>query len=147
MPLRIRFRFHFEGNRTTNRLDKPEWMFWHTLEVFNKYRIFMIEELQPLLDEFGYIEFDAVHQFILSFLPCLLERIHKTSPFILSQPKLLSHFVHETQNFDAVLLREYNFRYPGRDLTSEFLNANSNFATWLSAERNCMCFIELWLTL
>lgn len=32
-PIRIRFNFHFDTNRQTNRLDKPEWFLSHILQL------------------------------------------------------------------------------------------------------------------
>lgn len=73
-PVALRFRFHFEGDRGTNRLDKvcfsrlrkfgapylcvlslqPEWAFSHVLDLIFEQRSFAEGYLQPLLARSGF---------------------------------------------------------------------------------------------
>ena len=65
-PVALRFKFHFEGDRQTNRLDKvgsehlglyahaealeqPEWYFSHILNIVHDQRAFMETTIQTLL--------------------------------------------------------------------------------------------------
>ncbi|KAG9101209.1 hypothetical protein FS749_009374 [Ceratobasidium sp. UAMH 11750] len=50
-PIALRFKFHFDGTRPTNRLDKPEWYFTHVLNISHEHRGFMEYFIQPLIDE------------------------------------------------------------------------------------------------
>jgi len=53
-PISLRFKYHFEGNRQTNRLDKPEWYLTHILNVAHEHRIFMESVIQRLLESSEY---------------------------------------------------------------------------------------------
>ncbi|CAN0560977.1 unnamed protein product, partial [Ectocarpus sp. 12 AP-2014] len=37
-PVAVRFRFHFEGERPTNRVDRPEWFLSFLLRALEAYR-------------------------------------------------------------------------------------------------------------
>lgn len=58
-PIVLRFRYHFDGKRQTNRLDKPEWYFTHVLNLMHEHRPFMTEVIQRLLKKGGYGEINA----------------------------------------------------------------------------------------
>jgi hypothetical protein len=75
----LRFKYHFEGNRQTNKLDKvifhvsriaslimilairfqPEWYFTHVLNVSHDQRPFMETVIQPLLGSTSFKHIDA----------------------------------------------------------------------------------------
>ncbi len=59
-PLNLRFRYHFDGKRQTNRLDKPEWYFTHVMNLMHDHRIFITTIVQRLLDKGGYGEINAM---------------------------------------------------------------------------------------
>ena len=40
-PIAQRFHFHFEKDRPTNRVDKPEWSFTHILNSIHEHADFM----------------------------------------------------------------------------------------------------------
>ncbi|GME42986.1 RINT-1/TIP-1 domain-containing protein [Neofusicoccum parvum] len=118
-PLEMRFRYHFEGDKPTNRLDKPEYFLSHIIDLLNSYNAFIVDNLQPILlthfrgTDLGlnaaYV--DATSAFITALLPMLRSKISSTLPKVSSQPQLLSHLVHEIMNFDTTLKEEW--RYDG----------------------------------
>lgn len=55
----MRFRYHFDGKRQTNRLDKPEWYFTHVLNLMHEHKPFMTTHIQPLLEKGGYGDVNA----------------------------------------------------------------------------------------
>lgn len=55
----MRFRYHFDGKRQTNRLDKPEWYFTHVLNLMHEHKPFMTTNIQPLLAKGGYGDVNA----------------------------------------------------------------------------------------
>ncbi len=138
-PLELRFQYHFQGDRPTNRLDKvcasggyvtsvpaltdpakPEYFLSHLLDQVNQYAPFFARYLQPiLLDHFrdqplgfhpALTDSDAA--LITAVLPMLRRKVFNLLPQIAGQPQLLSHFIHEIISFDAVLRDQWDYN-PG----------------------------------
>ena len=53
-PIALRFKYHFQGSRNTNRVDKPEWAFTHILDQIYEHESFIEEYLGPLTHGAGY---------------------------------------------------------------------------------------------
>ncbi|KAJ9116397.1 hypothetical protein QFC22_004839 [Naganishia vaughanmartiniae] len=105
-----RFRFHFEGKRGTNRLDKPEWAFSHILDLVFEQRAFAEGYLQPLLQRSGFGQVDAMSEMIAQLLPLTLALLRHRFPHLLDHPALLAHTVYQTVVFDEAV-RQLGFRY------------------------------------
>ncbi|KAJ9099250.1 hypothetical protein QFC21_004131 [Naganishia friedmannii] len=105
-----RFRFHFEGERGTNRLDKPEWAFSHILDLVFEQRAFAEGYLQPLLHRSGFGQVDAMSEMIAQLLPLPLALLRHRFPHLLDHPALLAHTVYQTVVFDEAV-RQLGFRY------------------------------------
>lgn len=58
-PLAIRFKYHFQGARPTNRLDKPEWMFSHAASSIREQLDFLDAVVQPAFASSGFPLLDA----------------------------------------------------------------------------------------
>ncbi|RKO99517.1 hypothetical protein CXG81DRAFT_20398 [Caulochytrium protostelioides] len=67
----IQFRYHFMGNKPTNRLDKPEWWCTHLTTLMRTTEPFFDRMVQPLLDENGFAQLDARN----AWTDCLLETV------------------------------------------------------------------------
>lgn len=149
-PLEMRFRYHFEGDKPTNRLDKPEYFLSHIIDLLNNFNPFIVDNLQPiLLSHFrgtdiglnaAYI--DATCAFITALLPMLRSKIFSTLPKVASQPQLLSHLMHEIMSFDTTLKEDW--RYDGgngaegwKGLAWEVLVSQDWFGRWLQVEKDC----------
>ncbi|KAK7528074.1 TIP-1 family-domain-containing protein [Phyllosticta citriasiana] len=147
-PLEMRFRYHFYGDKPTNRLDKPEYFLSHIADLLNTFNDFMVANLQPILLErfrgsdlaLNTIYIDATCAFITALLPMLRAKIFATLPQAASQPQLLSHWVHEIMNFDTNLREEW--RYDGgygavgwKGLAWEVLVFQDWFDRWLHVEK------------
>jgi len=143
--LGLRFRYHFEGDRQTNRLDKPEWFFNHILTLIEDYTPFANTYIQPLLDKhLPNSGRDAVLEFITAVLPMLRRRIGNLLPQIVQHAQLLSHFIHEMIKFDTVLRDDYLYASYGADaeaiwegITHEVLVKDDWFGQWLKVEKDC----------
>jgi RAD50-interacting protein 1 len=150
-PLEMRFRYHFEGDRPTNKLDKPEYFLSHVISLLNQHNDFVVDNMQPLLFQkfrgtdlalnAAYI--DATSAFITALLPMLRRKILSTLPKVTTQPQLMSHLIHEVTSFDKELRNEW--RYDGgygmngwKGLAWEVLSQNDWFARWLQVEKDCM---------
>jgi len=150
-PLELAFRFHFEGDRPTNKLDRPEYFLAHITEkLLNQYADFMGDNLQPiLLEDFrgtnlslnsAYI--DATSAFVTSLLPMVRSKIFAILPRVAKQPQLLSHLIHEIMSFDSTIRDDWaydagNDTEGWRGLAYEVLATDDWFATWLKVEKEC----------
>ncbi|KAJ9103304.1 hypothetical protein QFC20_004779 [Naganishia adeliensis] len=158
-PVALRFRFHFEGDRGTNRLDKPEWAFSHVLDLIFEQRSFAEGYLQPLLARSGFGNVNATSEMIAQLLPLPLALLRHRFPHLLEHPALLAHTVYQTVVFDdSIRQNGFNYgrtwkavharRYMAKDidtqaeqdeewmgLTEEVLSTEDWFDRWLSGEK------------
>ncbi|KAF9099077.1 hypothetical protein BGX23_004048 [Mortierella sp. AD031] len=139
-PLMLRFRYHFEGKRPTNRLDKPEWYLTHILELIKDHSPFLQNHVQGIVQETEYKEYDAKNDFIRLLLEAVERKIRNSVPDMLSSPEMLSHAIHETLRFDKSLREAELYIPPGQ--TSEwqgtvqvYLGNRSWLKTWLRVEK------------
>jgi RAD50-interacting protein 1 len=148
-PLALRFRFHFYGEKPTNRLDKPEYFLSHILDLLEQHNEFVTDYLQPLIDiensksnVADALFTDALSAFITSLLPLVTAKCLHLLHQIATQPQLLSHFVHELMEFDKTLMDSWGYQpttdllIDWRGLTWEVLNTHGYFAAWLKAEKD-----------
>ncbi|PUU78490.1 TIP-1 family-domain-containing protein [Tuber borchii] len=143
-PLELRFRYHFEGDRQTNRIDKPEWFLSHLSSLVTTYTPFLLSVVQPLLTSSAnprIAQRDAVNEFVTALLPVLRRKIHHLLPQILDQAQLLSHFIHEMIKFDAELRGEFGYMPYGcadgewKGVTHEVLVVEGGFVGWIKVEK------------
>ncbi|KAL9043552.1 MAG: hypothetical protein Q9214_003265, partial [Letrouitia sp. 1 TL-2023] len=148
-PLALRFHFHFSGKRPTNKIDKPEYLFSHIVDLLNNYEEFFSMYLQPILrahfrnSNLGMtsIFVDSTSAFVTAILPMLRQKISALVPQISNQPHLLSHFVHELMTFDVSLKEQWDYDGGmGTDgwngLTTEVLVKHGWFGRWLEVEKS-----------
>ncbi|CAE6515340.1 unnamed protein product [Rhizoctonia solani] len=149
LPIALRFKFHFDGTRPTNRLDKPEWYFTHILNISHEHRGFMEHFIQPLVDKSHFHDINAQNEFTRLLFPILARKIRKSVPQLLAQPSLLAHTIYQALLFDAAI-RESDFtlvntwdcrvtkqhkarEWPG--VADVILSHKSWFDEWMEAER------------
>jgi len=149
-PLEMRFRYHFDGDKPTNRIDRPEYFLSHITTLLNDYSGFINNHVQPLLlKQFRGTEFalnpvfiDATAAFITALLPMLRAKIGVLLPKVAGQPQLLSHLMHEIMSFDNTIREDWG--YDGgyglegwKGLSWEFLVQADWFDRWLQVEKDC----------
>ncbi|KAJ7124750.1 TIP-1 family-domain-containing protein [Mycena crocata] len=105
-PVSLRFKYHFEGTRQTNRLDKPEWYFTHVLNVMHEHRPFMETVIQSLLSSSEYREILAWREFTLLLFPLLARKLRRSMPSLLPHPPHLAHTIYQALVFDAAVGEE-----------------------------------------
>ncbi|KAF2685769.1 RINT-1 family protein-like protein [Lentithecium fluviatile CBS 122367] len=148
-PLEMRFRYHFEGDKPTNRIDRPEYFLSHITTLLNDYSGFVVDYVQPvLLKQFrgtdlalNPVYIDATAALITALLPTLRAKIGSLLPKVAGQPQLLSHLMHEVMSFDTTIREEW--RYDGgfgldgwKGLSWEFLVQGDWFGRWLQVEKD-----------
>ncbi|TFL06361.1 RINT-1 family protein [Pterulicium gracile] len=148
-PIALRFKYHFDSTRQTNKLDKPEWFFTHILNTAHDHRSFMQTIIQRLFQSTKYKPVDAWQEFVVLLLTLPSRKLERTIPLILSHPPLLAHTIYQSLSFDAALLEE-GFKYetttgasqrgittwPG--LSDVILGKKEWFQVWLEAEQRFM---------
>lgn len=148
-PLALRFRYHFYGDKPTNRLDKPEYFFSHILDLLEQHQLFMADLLQPILeqriqedDRLDLVYTDSVSSFITALLPMVSAKCLSLLPQLTSQPQLMSHFIHEMMSFDTTLRQSWAYSpFPGlltdwKGLTWIILTKHGYFNAWLTVEKD-----------
>ncbi|KAK4941068.1 hypothetical protein LTR10_018989 [Elasticomyces elasticus] len=148
-PLAARFRYHFYGDKPTNRLDKPEYFLTHVLDLVERHSGFVSDMLGHIFDEevlasesLEAIYSDAVSAFITALLPIVLEKCLSFLPQISREPQLLSHFMHELMVFDTALRDTWGYVPIPRMLTDwkgvtwKILTVHEYFGPWLAVEKD-----------
>lgn len=153
-PLELGFRYHFSGDRATNRVDRPEYFLMHvTQRLLPEYNDFIVEYVQPVLCQHfrgqnlasnpAYI--DGTSAFITALLPMVQSKLSETVPQCINHPQLLSHLIKEVLSFDSILRDEWNYEgFFGtgvwKGLAWEMLNRDDVFSRWLTIEKDCKSF-------
>ncbi|CAO2656064.1 Nn.00g048670.m01.CDS01 [Neocucurbitaria sp. VM-36] len=148
-PLEMRFRYHFDGDKPTNRVDRPEYFLSHITTLLNDYSGFVGDHLQPILLRhfrgtdlaLNPVYIDAMSAFITALLPMLRTKVASLLPKVASQPQLLSHLMHELMSFDTTIRDTWG--YDGgygidgwKGLSWEFLVQGDWFGRWLQVEKD-----------
>lgn len=147
-PISARFKYHFEGSRETNRVDKPEWYFTHMLNAIHQHRNFMETTVQTLLNATRYKVINAHREFTRLLFPILLRKLRKSMPELLGDAALLAHTIYQSLLFDGQV-KEDGFgltgtfealategkveEWPG--VSDVILGNKEWFDTWLEGER------------
>ncbi|KAH9949502.1 RINT-1 family protein [Amylocystis lapponica] len=105
-PISLRFKYHFEGTRQTNRLDKPEWYFTHILNVSHQHHIFMETTVQSLLANSDYNTINAWREFTALLFALPERKLKRTVPLLLPHPPVLAHTIYQALAFDSTLRDE-----------------------------------------
>ncbi|WVQ98696.1 hypothetical protein IAU59_005827 [Kwoniella sp. CBS 9459] len=145
-PIELRFKYHFQGSKGTNRVDKPEWAFANILDQIYEHQNFLSSYVQPLTSRAGYEETSVKSEFTLLLFPVLLSLLRSRIPVLLDHPALLAHTIYQTVVFDEAV-KEGGFEldstslYEGREcgewegLAGVVLREEDWYARWLEGEK------------
>ncbi|KIJ68701.1 hypothetical protein HYDPIDRAFT_173364 [Hydnomerulius pinastri MD-312] len=117
-PVALRFKYHFDGERETNRLDKPEWYFTHIANVAHDHRPFMEGVVQRLFSSSKFHNVNAWHNYTTLLLPILERKLKRSIPLLLDHSALLAHTVYQSLVFDTSL-REMGYEFMQGKQTAE----------------------------
>ncbi|KAI8363047.1 TIP-1 family-domain-containing protein [Mortierella sp. GBAus27b] len=138
-PLTLRFRFHFDGKRPTNRLDKPEWYLTHILELVKDHTPFIQDYVQSIVEETEFKDYDCKNDFVRVLLQAVEDKIRQSVPDMLPSPEILSHAIDETLRFDRVLRDTEFYMPPGqtewKGTVNVYLGNRGWLKTWLGVEK------------
>ncbi|GMK56795.1 hypothetical protein CspeluHIS016_0306350 [Cutaneotrichosporon spelunceum] len=143
-PIELRFRYHFMGQRNTNRVDKPEWAFASVTDMVYEHAGLIANYLQPLTSRGGYGAVDVRCELTMLLFPILLTFLRTRMPHLLPHPALLAHTVYQTVLFDDAV-REGGFdlsrtSYTGPEtewegLAGVILREGDWFNEWIGGEK------------
>ncbi|WWC69475.1 uncharacterized protein I206_103416 [Kwoniella pini CBS 10737] len=145
-PIELRFKYHFMGQKGTNRVDKPEWAFANILDQIYEHQSFLSSYVQRLASLSGYEDIDIKSEFTLLLFPILLSLLKSRIPYLLDHPALLAHTIYQTVVFDEAV-KEGGFQLdstslfedretaPWEGLSGVILREKDWFERWLQGEK------------
>ncbi|KAI7890852.1 TIP-1 family-domain-containing protein [Mucor mucedo] len=134
--LSLRFRFHFETSKPTNRIDKPEWYLQHVKNTISTHLPFLMTTIQPILEsskEYLPHKVFIKDQFISGLLKDVTRKLQHTTPQLLNQPSWLSHTISQVLQFDKSLLDDFAYDQP---ISNVVLSNPAWFNAWFGAEKS-----------
>lgn len=144
-PLLLRFYYHFDSTRSTNRLDKPEWYLTHMLNILrsNSHLFHPISgpisslcSNKSIKSPNGY-RYDLYAELLHGILRPLVVKLESSIPLLLEHSSLLSHTIIQTVQFDQDLrdiLPQAEPSSPIR-LAEILLSNQAVFEAWVQSER------------
>eukprot|EP00514_Thraustochytrium_sp_LLF1b_P007988 CAMPEP_0184530228 /NCGR_PEP_ID=MMETSP0198_2-20121128/12831_1 /TAXON_ID=1112570 /ORGANISM="Thraustochytrium sp., Strain LLF1b" /LENGTH=926 /DNA_ID=CAMNT_0026922363 /DNA_START=106 /DNA_END=2886 /DNA_ORIENTATION=- len=114
-PLLQRFRYHFSGDRATNRIDHPEWYFGFIQHAVKDHSAFFVDTVQPLIEaQLVDLEVETTFVDVLAHLTRAMVRIaHKHLEVhwsVISQSQaLVCKTIDEALALDNTLVTEYDY--------------------------------------
>ncbi|KAF7228756.1 RAD50-interacting protein 1 [Nothobranchius furzeri] len=132
-PLKKRFRYHFCGNRQTNSLSKPEWYLTQVLIWMRNSSPFLMEKIQPALDQAG-VAISAQVELCRGLMSLVQEKVASDASRMLYDDVLFCHLVEEVLQFEKELRSNYSYPavLPG---LFHILLEDAVLQKWLSMEK------------
>ncbi|CAM9174230.1 unnamed protein product [Ectocarpus sp. 6 AP-2014] len=152
-PVAVRFRFHFEGERPTNRVDRPEWFLSFLLRALEAYRPLLLllalpppaegaPELEAREAGWGGRSVDPLAYFARGLALLARRRLRAQLGAAAADESLLSHTVEEALTFDRCLDREAGYaecpaRFPHQTwprCVEVFAQGEQRFERWMESD-------------
>lgn len=106
-PLLLRFYYHFDSSRTTNRLDKPEWYLNHMLSIlrsniqlFDPFKGAIAVLCNNVSKSRKSLRYDLSAELLHGLLRPLTLKVESSIELLLQNSQLLSHTIMQTVQFD-----------------------------------------------
>ncbi|XP_061418977.1 RAD50-interacting protein 1 [Lethenteron reissneri] len=132
-PLEKRFRYHFQGNKQTNDLSKPEWYLTQVLTWISHHSDFLETTIQDVLFKAN-SPLDAKLEFIRGLMLLVMEKAAYDVPRLLFDDTLFCHLVDELLLFEREVRAAHGYpaALPG---VLHVLSQEACFQKWLAVER------------
>ncbi|WFD22928.1 hypothetical protein MEQU1_001609 [Malassezia equina] len=161
-PILLRFRYHFDSARPTNRLDKPEWFLTHILALV-RMNAHLFEPAPDAWTRGGDIveltrcrrgatpdapmrqrsmAVDAPSELLHALLYPVRLKVQASMPRLVNERALLAHMIFQLITFDAELRDAYppavlvHGGLGAWSLADEVLSHDTWFQSWLDGERS-----------
>ncbi|WAQ85308.1 hypothetical protein PtA15_5A883 [Puccinia triticina] len=143
-PIILRFRFHFDSSRPTNRLDKPEWYFNHVLDRLAEHEKFIKSDIQKLFEMSGQGSTKVFHGFTVQLIKIVEKKLKRRIPRMLEMKPILAHTIESAIAFDQTIKQMgylssepsttgYSAQWLG---TADAILSNPHwFSVWFEAEK------------
>ncbi|XP_055622664.1 RINT1-like protein [Toxorhynchites rutilus septentrionalis] len=102
-PFRLRFQFHFSGNKQTNRLDKPEWYFTQILSWAKENHVFVGQNFQSAALRAGVTNHNVRLEFIRGLVQLAIEKLVGDIDSICQEETVFAHLIDEVLAFEQEL--------------------------------------------
>ncbi|SPO24350.1 uncharacterized protein UTRI_03618 [Ustilago trichophora] len=163
-PMLLRFRYHFDGDRSTNRLDKPEWYMSHIASLIRTQaplfapakhgipgsgeavvrlnRAYANAQSPGSSSRKFYRHIDTYAELLHGLLIPLRRKLASTMPSLLDHPSLLAHTVFQALTFDAEVAETFppSLTVIGgagtRKISDDILDNSNWFNRWLDGEKD-----------
>ncbi|CBQ73456.1 conserved hypothetical protein [Sporisorium reilianum SRZ2] len=161
-PMLLRFRYHFDGDRSTNRLDKPEWFISHIAALIRSQAPLFLPAAHGVPGSGGavvrlnrayandsaqtssrkaYRHIDTYAELLHGLLIPLRRKLASTMPALLEHPSLLAHTVFQALTFDTDLAESFPPSLTvldgagTRKISDDILDNAAWFNRWLDGEK------------
>lgn len=135
-PLRLGFNFHFRSNRKTNRLDKPEWFFTHTLNNIKNQADWVGLHVQQIANTTGFSKTKVKIEFMREMVRLAVEKLNELLEVVQFDDSLFAHTIDEALGFEKELRESY--KYPPTEPATVFVLTQAHvFVKWLTMEKKC----------
>lgn len=129
-PIRVRFGFHFESDRPTNRADKPEWLFAHLLKTASEHAQFFASYLQPMIGG----DSNLLDLFLSELVALARNRLGTLKPVVSPDGLMLAHTIEEAAKFHGRLWEEYGYE-DGQSCVAVFTKDEECLSAWIANEK------------
>ncbi|XP_053665015.1 RINT1-like protein [Anopheles marshallii] len=102
-PFRMRFQFHFTGNKQTNRLDRPEWYLTQVLMWAKENHIFVGQHFQSPALRAGIANSSVRLEFVRGLVQLAIEKLIADIEQIVQDEALFAHLIDEVLPFEQDL--------------------------------------------
>lgn len=145
-PLLLRFYYHFDSSRSTNRLDKPEWYLTHMLNVVRSHAHLFDLNHGPMATLCSNkssktstgSKYNLHAELLHAVLRPLALKVVSSIPLLLENSRLLSHTIMQVVQFDQDLrdiLPAAQYSRPIH-LAESLLSNETVFEAWVQSERD-----------
>ncbi|XP_055534418.1 RINT1-like protein [Wyeomyia smithii] len=102
-PFRLRFQYHFTGNKQTNRLDRPEWYLTQILSWAKENHVFVGQNFQSAALKAGVTNHNVRLEFIRGLVQLAIAKLVEDIDTICQEEALLAHIIDEVLAFEQEL--------------------------------------------
>jgi len=106
-PILLRFKYHFSGDRETNRIDKPEWYLDFITSMLKYHMEFLVNAVHPAM-EMGSV--DIIFHFARSLILGVHAHLESKWDLIKSSKELLCHTIDEMVAADFTIYSQFGYK-------------------------------------
>mmetsp|Transcript_13994 Transcript_13994/g.44818 ORF Transcript_13994/g.44818 Transcript_13994/m.44818 type:complete len:727 (+) Transcript_13994:1536-3716(+) len=142
-PLLKRFRYHFSGSRSTNRIDKPDWFHGFMAQAVKDHCDLLVDRVQPIVEQAVRESHPSAFVDVLAlFVRALIRGLHKHYesiwPSLAESDALVCHTVDEALSFDKTMADLYGYSAEAVGswprAVDFFLADQSRLVRWMDAD-------------